>query len=100
MENFPSVYYYPCMYICMWMVCVSLGALQVSAWISEKMQVATDESYRDPTNLSGKLKKHQAFEAELSANRNTLDAVCGVSHLVMGGGGRGWGPKVVFILEL
>ena len=57
------------------------------------MQVATDESYRDPTNLSGKLKKHQAFEAELSANRNTLDAVCGVSHLVMWEGGEGGGIK-------
>ena len=66
-----------CVAHAMWCTCVGL---QVSAWISEKMQVATDESYRDPTNLSGKLKKHQAFEAELTANKNTSDAVCSVSH--------------------
>ena len=53
--------------------------LQVSAWISEKMQVATDESYRDPTNLSGKLQKHQAFEAELTANKDRVEGVCMVS---------------------
>ena len=34
-----------------------------------------DESYRDPTNLQAKLQKHQAFEAEVMANRNRVDAV-------------------------
>ncbi|KAK7105089.1 spectrin beta chain, non-erythrocytic 5-like isoform X3 [Littorina saxatilis] len=48
---------------------------EVSGWINEKLQVALDESYRDPTNLQAKLQKHQAFEAELSANRNRVDAV-------------------------
>ncbi|KAH9509152.1 hypothetical protein Btru_049222 [Bulinus truncatus] len=48
---------------------------EVSAWINEKLQVALDESYRDPTNLQAKLQKHSAFEAELSANRNRVDAV-------------------------
>ena len=43
------------------------------------MQVATDESYRDPTNLSGKLQKHQAFEAELTANKDRVEGVCMVS---------------------
>ena len=65
-----------------WYTLTYLFGLQVSAWISEKMQVATDESYKDPTNLSGKLKKHQAFEAELTANKNTVDAVCAVRHSV------------------
>ena len=55
--------------------------MQIEAWISEKMQVATDESYKDPTNVSGKLQKHQAFEAELTANKNTVDAVCAVRTL-------------------
>ena len=54
---------------------------EVSAWINEKMQVATDESYRDPTNLTGKLQKHQAFEAELTVNRDRVDSVCSVSVL-------------------
>lgn len=52
---------------------------QVSGWINEKLQVALDESYRDPTNLQAKLQKHQAFEAELAANRNRVDAVVEVS---------------------
>ena len=52
-----------------------MSALQVSGWLTEKLQVALDESYRDPTNLQAKLQKHTAFEAELSANRNRVDAV-------------------------
>ena len=48
---------------------------QAAAWIAEKMTVASDESYRDPTNLQGKLQKHQAFEAELTANTERVDAV-------------------------
>lgn len=47
----------------------------MSTWITEKLQIATDESYRDPTNLQAKLQKHQAFEAEVMANRNRVDAV-------------------------
>ena len=47
----------------------------MSNWINEKLQVALDESYRDPTNLQAKLQKHQAFEAEVTANRNRVDAV-------------------------
>ena len=39
------------------------------------MTVASDESYRDPTNLQGKLQKHQAFEAELTANSGRVNAV-------------------------
>ena len=39
------------------------------------MQTASDESYRDPTNLQSKLQKHQAFEAELSANKGRVDSV-------------------------
>lgn len=30
---------------------------------------------QDPTNLQGKTQKHQAFEAELNANRSRLEAV-------------------------
>ncbi|XP_067682927.1 spectrin beta chain, non-erythrocytic 5-like isoform X3 [Haliotis asinina] len=48
---------------------------EVSGWINEKLQVALDESYRDPVNLQNKLQKHTAFEAELTSNRNRVDAV-------------------------
>ena len=48
---------------------------QLSDWMKEKYKTATDESYRDLTNLLPKLKKHEAFEAELQANKRTLDAI-------------------------
>ena len=44
--------------------------------------MASDESYRDPTNLQSKLQKHQAFEAEQSANKGRVDSVCKVRELV------------------
>ncbi|CAH1792768.1 unnamed protein product [Owenia fusiformis] len=47
----------------------------VTGWIGEKSQVAMDESWRDPTNLQGKIQKHQAFEAEVMANKKRVDAV-------------------------
>ncbi|XP_014671019.1 PREDICTED: spectrin alpha chain, non-erythrocytic 1-like [Priapulus caudatus] len=51
------------------------NAHEVSRWIQEKMQIACDESYRDPTNLQSKIQKHQAFEAELLSNRNCILSV-------------------------
>lgn len=36
------------------------------------MQAASDESYKDPTNLQAKIQKHQAFEAEVSAHSNAI----------------------------
>lgn len=51
----------------------------MNVWIREKMKIATDESYRELTNLQSKLQKHQAFEAELLANRAGIEAVCKVS---------------------
>lgn len=37
---------------------------ELESWIHEKLQAASEESYRDPTNLQAKIQKHQAFEAE------------------------------------
>lgn len=64
----------------MCMLFMSTSCTQVSVWINEKLKVAQDESYRDPTNLQSKLQKHRTFEAELSANKGRLDAVCKVSQ--------------------
>ena len=47
-------------------------AEELSDWIKEKYVTATDESWRDLTNLLPKLQKHQAFEAELKANNDRL----------------------------
>ncbi|KAI1232093.1 hypothetical protein IHE44_0007149 [Lamprotornis superbus] len=48
---------------------------ELKSWVNEKMKTATDEAYKDPSNLQGKVQKHQAFEAELSANQSRIDAL-------------------------
>lgn len=45
---------------------------ELESWIMEKLQAASDESYKDPTNLQAKIQKHQAFEAEVSAHSNAI----------------------------
>lgn len=59
---------------------------EVMGWIQEKLQVAIDESYRDPTNLQSKIQKHQAFEAELTANEGRVDAVVSEGENLIGAG--------------
>ncbi|KAK2560477.1 Spectrin beta chain [Acropora cervicornis] len=49
--------------------------VEAESWITEKLQTASDESYKDPANLENKLQKHQAFEAELTAHEEAIDAV-------------------------
>lgn len=48
---------------------------EVEGWLLQKQQITYDENYRDPTNLQSKIQKHTAFESELVANRNRLNAV-------------------------
>lgn len=43
------------------------------------MKIATDESYKDGTNLERKLKKNEAFEAELRANADRLQRLTAVA---------------------
>lgn len=50
-------------------------------WMEEKFKVAEDESYRDPTNILWKLKKHEAAEKEMQANQVWLDRLVQVKHL-------------------
>ena len=45
---------------------------ELEGWIYEKLQAASDESYKDPTNLQVKIQKHQAFEAEVAAHSNAI----------------------------
>ncbi len=42
---------------------------ELAQWIHEQMVRATDESYRDPTNLDGKLKEHEAQEEACAAEQ-------------------------------
>jgi len=47
---------------------------ELEGWIylQEKLQAASDESYKDPTNLQAKIQKHQAFEAEVAAHSDAI----------------------------
>lgn len=49
-------------------------------WIEEKFKVAEDESYRDPTNILRKLKRHEAAEKEMQANQVWLDRLVQVNR--------------------
>ncbi|XP_047920914.1 spectrin beta chain, non-erythrocytic 5 [Anser cygnoides] len=51
------------------------NSYEVAAWINEKNSIAQDDSWKDPSNLQTKLQKHQAFQAEIMANRNRLDSI-------------------------
>ncbi|NXL58532.1 SPTN5 protein, partial [Chordeiles acutipennis] len=43
-------------------------AAELLIWMEEKYKIASDESYRDPTNVLRKLKRHEAAEREMMAN--------------------------------
>ena len=53
---------------------------ETKGWINEKLKVATDDSYLDPTNLNGKVQKHQSFEVELEANKKRVDDIVSVGQ--------------------
>ncbi|XP_058129165.1 spectrin beta chain, non-erythrocytic 1 [Anopheles coustani] len=48
---------------------------EVEKWINQKMQIALDENYREPSNLQSKIQKHAAFDAELLANSGRVTAI-------------------------
>lgn len=48
---------------------------EVDTWLAQKIQIANDENYRDPSNLQSKIQKHSTFDAEILANRNRVQAV-------------------------
>ncbi|XP_053523981.1 spectrin alpha chain, erythrocytic 1 isoform X2 [Artibeus jamaicensis] len=41
-------------------------------WILEKLKIAGDKSYEDPTNIQGKYQKHESFEAEVQAKSRVI----------------------------
>lgn len=59
---------------------------EVEAWLNQKQQVASDENYRDPSNLQSKIQKHAAFELELSANKGRVGAVTTEGETLIGAG--------------
>uniref|UniRef100_H3BEP2 Spectrin beta, non-erythrocytic 5 n=1 Tax=Latimeria chalumnae TaxID=7897 RepID=H3BEP2_LATCH len=48
-------------------------AVDLLMWIDEKFKVASDESYRDPTNILKKLKRHETAEKEVQASQVRFD---------------------------
>ncbi|KAL5964977.1 Spectrin alpha chain [Taenia solium] len=54
---------------------------EMEIWINEKLQATMDDSYKDPTiNVQAKHQKHQAFQAELAANAERLQAILGAGQ--------------------
>ena len=48
---------------------------ELVAWIDKKMVLASDENYRDPSNIERKIQKHQAFQAEIQVNNAKVDMI-------------------------
>uniref|UniRef100_A0ABM5FN35 Spectrin beta chain, non-erythrocytic 5 n=1 Tax=Pogona vitticeps TaxID=103695 RepID=A0ABM5FN35_9SAUR len=54
-------------------------------WMEEKYKVASDESYREPTNILWKLKKHEVAEQEMMANKkHFVELMVAGNQLVQG----------------
>ncbi|XP_043929471.1 spectrin beta chain, non-erythrocytic 5 [Protopterus annectens] len=51
------------------------SSYEVATWLNEKINIALDENWRDPSNLQAKLQKHQTFEAEIMANKKRIDSI-------------------------
>ncbi|XP_044756004.1 spectrin alpha chain isoform X2 [Coccinella septempunctata] len=47
----------------------------VEIWLNQKLQIAADESYREPHNLQSKIQKHSTFEAEVMASDERVQSV-------------------------
>ncbi|XP_044291663.1 spectrin beta chain, non-erythrocytic 5 [Varanus komodoensis] len=55
-------------------------------WMEEKYKIASDESYRDPTNILRKLKWHEAAEKEMMANKkHFMELIVAGNQLVQDG---------------
>ena len=55
--------------------------MEAEAWIRDKRQIATDESFHDPVNLDNKKQKHSEFEAEINANEQRIQNIAQVSSI-------------------
>lgn len=61
-------------------------AEEMDLWIT-KMQLAMDESHKDPTiNIQAKHQKHQAFAAEVLANAERVQGIIGAGNRLIDNG--------------
>ena len=58
----------------------------MEAWLHQKQQVASDDNYRDLSNLQSKIQKHVGFELELSANQGRMGTVTIEGEALIGAG--------------
>lgn len=56
---------------------------EVDRWLGQKMQIALDDNYREPSNLQSKIQKHGVFDAELVANANRVNSVISEGELLI-----------------
>ncbi len=55
--------------------CFQADVSDLNCWLADKLKTASDESYRDLSNIERKLQKHEAFERELRANEGQLRSI-------------------------
>lgn len=48
---------------------------ELESWIYEKLQIVSEECFKDYTNLQGKIQRHQAFEAEVTAHAEAIETL-------------------------
>lgn len=58
---------------------------EVERWLGQKIQIATDDNYREASNLQSKIQKHAAFDAELTANTGRVSAIIGEGETLIDG---------------
>nr|XP_057947283.1 spectrin beta chain, non-erythrocytic 5-like isoform X2 [Doryrhamphus excisus] len=63
------------------------NSYQVCVWLNERQAVASDESWREASNLQAKVLKHQSLEAEILANRYRVDALAKEADKLLSDGG-------------
>ncbi|XP_065192517.1 spectrin alpha chain-like [Sycon ciliatum] len=56
---------------------------ELDGWITDQLQTATDEAFRDTSNLQGKIQKHEAFQAEVTAHANAVQALTDAGKLLV-----------------
>ena len=48
---------------------------ELGVWVDRKMEIATDENYKDSSNIQRKIQKHEGFQADIQANKAKLETI-------------------------
>ncbi|XP_045460836.1 spectrin alpha chain-like [Harmonia axyridis] len=55
----------------------------VEIWLKQKLQIAADESYREPHNLESEIQKHSTFEAEVMDSDERVQSVINEGQVLL-----------------